>query len=190
MDQSLDPSIQDHWIEWKPIRDNKNLTLISAPTAVSWGPDRIDLFAIANDHAVWTREWDPIHKWTEWGSLGTAGGGFQDFSSPAVASWKPDRLDVFAIDGEGFLWTKVWDPSIQSHWIEWKKIVVAGTEPLGSNPAAVSWGPNRIDVFTRAAADPTKTPVGLRTIEHLTWDGDKNEWYKKDLWGPDRAPKP
>ena len=75
-----------------------------------------------------------------WWSLG---GGLT--SAPAVCSWGPNRLDVFARGEDFALWHK-YSPDLQNWvWSDW--------EPLGgvlnSPPAAVSWGEGRIDVFVR-----------------------------------------
>jgi hypothetical protein len=67
-------------------------------------------------------------------------------SAPAVASWEPDRLDVFAAGYDGNLTHKVWDGN------EWSTFEWVGGEFTG-NPAAVSWGKNRIDVFVRGLDD-------------------------------------
>ena len=68
-------------------------------------------------------------------------GGFLT-SSPAVASWAPNRLDVFVRGSDNALYHKSWNG------IEW-----SAYERLGGNlegaPAAISRGPNLIDVFFR-----------------------------------------
>lgn len=74
--------------------------------------------------------------------------------APAVASWGPDRLDVFVRGTDDALWHNAWNGSNWSGWGSLDGI-------LSSSPAAVSWGPNRIDVFA------------LGTTRHLwqmTWD--------------------
>ncbi|TMC08097.1 MAG: hypothetical protein E6J41_14570 [Chloroflexi bacterium] len=68
------------------------------------------------------------------------GGGLA--SSPAVASWAQNRLDVFAQGLDSALWHDSWNGS---SWSGWQSL--GGT--ITSAPAAVSWGPNRIDVFAR-----------------------------------------
>jgi hypothetical protein len=115
---------------------------------VSWGPNRIDMFALGTDHAIWHRWWDGV-TWSGWESLGGS-----LVSAPAVSSWGPNRLDVFAIGSDNQLWHKFWNGS----WSGW--------EPLGgsliSAPAAVSWGPNRIDIFATAAD---------AQLWHMYWSG-------------------
>jgi Repeat of unknown function (DUF346) len=73
----------------------------------------------------------------------------------AVASWGPDRLDVFGLGTDNSMYHQAWDGHTWSAW-----------EPRGgtfnSAPAVASWGPDRLDVF------------GLGTdnsMYHQAWDG-------------------
>src|SRR5262245_31602658 len=72
----------------------------------------------------------------DWQSLG---GGIT--SAPAICSWAPGRLDVFARGEDFALWHK-YSRDLQS-WSEWESLGGG----LASPPAAVSWGEGRIDVF-------------------------------------------
>ena len=73
-----------------------------------------------------------------WTSLG---GLFK--SGPAVASWGPNRLDVFARGNDDGLWR---NSSSGSGWSGWSQL---HPHAITSDPAAVSWGPNRIDIIAR-----------------------------------------
>jgi len=87
----------------------------------------------------------------------------------AVASWGPNRLDIFGLgtDNQMFhkAWNGAWHPS------------PTGWEPLGgvfnSPPAVASWGPNRLDIF------------GLGTdnqMFHKAWNG---AWHPSPTdWEP------
>ncbi len=124
------------------------ITFTQSPAAVSWGPDRIDLFGRSVDGAIYHNYWDG-----SWHSFESLGGNF--IYGPAVSSWAPGRLDVFAIGNDGALYHNYWDGS----WHGWG-------ERLGgvftSAPAAVSSGPNHIDVFGRGTDN---------AIWHTYWDG-------------------
>ncbi|AKF85453.1 hypothetical protein MFUL124B02_12885 [Myxococcus fulvus 124B02] len=76
-------------------------------------------------------------------------------SSPAVASWGPNRMDVFTTDLNGQLWQTFWTGSAWS-----------AMSPLGgtllSTPAAVSRDANRIDVFGRGTDN---------AIHQKSWNG-------------------
>jgi hypothetical protein len=108
--------------------------LESDPAAVSWGPNRIDVFICGTDSALWRKWW--CNGWSVWESLGGA-----LTSGPAVASWSPNRLDVFVRGTDSGLWHKWFDRG----WSVWESL--GGV--LLSDPDAASWGTDRIDTFVR-----------------------------------------
>lgn len=132
------------WKGWESLGG----VITSKPSAVSWGPDRIDVVARGTDSAVWHRWWDGT-AWRGWESLGGIIQG-----APAICSWANGRLDIFAIGTNHHLFHK-W---FQGGWSGWEDL--GGV--LSSEPAAVSWGPNRIDVFARGMD---------QAMWHLWWDG-------------------
>ena len=69
--------------------------LTSAPTVVSWGPNRLDVFAQGTDDALWHRWWDGT-RWGGWESLGGSIVG-----QPEAVCWGPNRIDVFALGPGG-----------------------------------------------------------------------------------------
>ena len=105
-------------------------------------------------------------KWHGWEDLGGP-----ITSSPAVASWGPARLDVFAAGADGQLVHKWWDGL---KWHDWQTL---GGVFKGA-PAAVSWGLHRIDVFVQGIDDH---------LGHLWWDGKKWRGWE-DLSGPIASP--
>ncbi|MDQ6700898.1 MAG: hypothetical protein M3Z36_12030, partial [Acidobacteriota bacterium] len=116
-------------------------SLASEPVAVSWGPDRLDVFAIFRDGALWHKWWDG-QIWNEWESLGgssSTGGTF--IGSPSAVSWSKDRLDVFAVGGDGLVYHFWW--SAQT----WAGPELLNSPPMTSGPTAISIAPNRLDVF-------------------------------------------
>jgi hypothetical protein len=89
-----------------------------------------------------------------WVSLGGSFG-----SGPAVASWAPNRMDVFAADSAaGTIWHRAWNGT---GWFDWQNLggIAAAA---GTGPAAVSWGPNRVDVFVRGLDNQ---------LWHMWWNG-------------------
>jgi hypothetical protein len=73
-------------------------------------------------------------------------------TAPAVASWGPGRLDLFA----GYLapsgGTTIMHLPYENSWqTEWRDLQTNRSGiTLGSWPDAVSWGPQRVDVFAKA----------------------------------------
>jgi hypothetical protein len=91
---------------------------------------------------------------TEWESLG---GGIT--SAPAICSWGPSHLEVFARGEDQALWHR----RFLDGWGEWQSL--GGT--LTSPPAAVSWGEGRVDVFARGTD---------RALWHRWYDGSWHGW--------------
>lgn len=84
-------------------------------------------------------------------------------SALAAASWKPGRLDVFACSQDNRLKQK----TFEGGWTTWKELKLKSNNIISASvdaPAAVSWGPNRIDCFVRG--------IDSR-IYHLWYE---NEW--------------
>ena len=77
---------------------------------VSWGLNRIDVFARGIDNAMWHRWWDGV-RWNGWEPQGGVLA-----SSPAVASPALGRLDLFALDNSGALMQRVWNGAGWSAW--------------------------------------------------------------------------
>jgi hypothetical protein len=94
--------------------------------------------------------------WSGWESLGGV-----LTSSPSVASWAPNRLDVFVRGTDNALWHKWWN----NGWSGWESL--GGV--LTSAPAAVSWGPNRIDIFVRGTDN---------ALWHKWWNNGWSAWEK------------
>jgi hypothetical protein len=79
-------------------------------------------------------------------------------SPPAVASWGPNRLDVFGLGAGNQIFHKFWDGSSWEPSGGWESL--GGT--FNTAPAVVSWGPNRLDVFGLGADGQ---------LYHKAWDG-------------------
>jgi hypothetical protein len=142
----LDPA---SWHGWEGLGG----ILESPPVAVSWGPNRLDVFAMGTDSALWHRWWDGAH-WGGWESLGGT-----ITSPPTVVSWAPNRLDVFARGTDSAMWHRWWDGA---HWGGWESL--GGI--IESEPVAVSWAPNRLDVFALGT-------------DHALW----HRWWDGHAWG-------
>jgi hypothetical protein len=138
--------------------------------ATSWGPNRLDVFVVGIDDALWHRSFD--NGWNAWQSLGGPKiilnvppfGQLVDSqltSGPAAVSWGPNRIDAFAQGADGAIWHIFWDGS--GSWSDWKSLGGIFISP----PAVSSWGPRRLDVF------------GVRTdsaLFHKSWDNGWSDW--------------
>lgn len=90
-----------------------------------------------------------------WESLGGA-----LTSGAEVASWSPNRLDVFARGADNALYHRAWTGR---GWSGWESL--GGS--LTSDPAAVSWGNGRIDVFARGVDN---------ALYHKVYSGSWSAW--------------
>lgn len=141
------------------------------PAAVSWDTGRIDVFAVGENDRMFHKAWSDSAWYpsaTGWEDLG---GKFHKVlnSPPAVASWGPDRLDVFGVGMDGGVWHRAWTGSGWYPKNEW--------ESLGgrfcSSVAATSWGPNRLDLFG----------IGMDGgMWHRAWT--PAGWYPQKEWQP------
>ena len=139
--------------DWRPKGDiSENLDdgiteFSSGPTAVSWGPNRTDVFALDTDGKTKHQYWDGTTWLKAWESLGDA----QLSGPPTVISWGLNRLDLFGIDAHsGNLLHLYWDGS---QWSAWEDLGAPSTSSSSSGSsitlaslAATSWSENRIDV--------------------------------------------
>lgn len=115
------------------------VTATSAPAAVSWATNRIDVFVKGPSNELEHAWWNDGGDWAGWENLGCC---FD--TAPTVASWGPGRLDVFMGSG-GSLWHQWYDGG----WRGWENL----GGPITSAPSAVSWGSGRIDVFAKGASN-------------------------------------
>jgi GH25 family lysozyme M1 (1,4-beta-N-acetylmuramidase) len=126
------------------------------PAAVSWGPNRIDVFVCGVDGQLWHAYWDGA-SWRGWEPLGgllTA--------TPAVTSWASGRLDIFVRGADHAMWHRFWD---QNGWSGWERLGGQFT----SGPTAESRGPGVLDVFA-AGTDRALWSLGWNASG---WSG----WY-------------
>lgn len=141
---------------WLPDWQNLGGSISSPPCAVSWGPDRLDVFAIGSDAALWHRWWDGA-IWNDWESLG---GNF--ISAPSAVAWGPLRLDVFAVErtlveGSG---------AVRHYWYDgdsWAFESLGGI--MTSSPTAVSRVATHLEVYAPA----TNGQVQRRSFNGTDW---------------------
>ena len=89
----------------------------------------------------------------------------QNISAPAVSTWGTGHLNVFVVAPDH---TLRYNPYFNGRFAGWQQSL--GHPPgvnLTSDPAAVSWDPNRIDVFVRGSDD---------NIWWISYDRNTNTW--------------
>ena len=92
--------------DWTPIGGDFSQALAIA--AISWGPDRIDLFGIAGDNKAWHKAWRGSQGWDPpdqgWAPIG---GNFALAQVPSLLSRAVKSMDITAVAGGG-AWSKGW----------------------------------------------------------------------------------
>jgi hypothetical protein len=115
----------------------------TAVSAVSRAPGRIDAFGVGLDGGLWHAAGGPTEGGagpvdeTTWAALEGLGGGV--LGAPSVASWGPDRLDVFVRGTDNTLSQMWWDGA----WHAWSAL--GGV--LTAEPVVVAAQSNQLDIF-------------------------------------------
>lgn len=131
---------------------------------MSRDPNRLDVFVAGNDGKVYTAAWDANVPggWRGWwdilGGLVPAGG-----TVTAVAR-TPNKLDVFVVSGDGFVYTAAWEGGVNnSAWAGWWRIGSLQAKP-GSAVTAVSRDPNKLDLFVAGSDGKTYTAAWAANV--------------------------
>ena len=179
------------WTGFKPVGAMPDCS--GSPAAVSipsFPSSRVDVFVVDTNNTLmhWGGTQQPDGSVT-WHGLEALGGPCT--GSPAAVSWGPGRLDVFVIDTNNTLLHKA--GTVQSDGsISWQ----ASFDNLGryciGSPAAVSWGPGRLDAFVIGSDNGLWHKAG--TGQPITWDKDfagLGGFFPYDRpavasWGPNR----
>jgi hypothetical protein len=122
--------------------------------AVSWGPQRYDIFAVSSDGGNLLHWWvfgNPILDLWQQEALDTPAVGLN--GSVAAASYQPNRLDVFAVGNDGQLYQWWYDGDRGTPFRQPAVLESSNVESL----SVASCGPQRLDVF------------GLSTQGSLLW---------------------
>jgi len=145
------------WSGWQSIGGRT----LSEPALSSWGGNRLDVFVLGLDGAIW-------HRGGQAGALGaweTLGGMLT--SAPSAVSWGVNRIDVFARGMDGSLYANAWTGT---GWRGWLRV----PSLLSSAPEAAVRAPGVIDVFTRGIDN---------AMYHLVWSGQSVLFFWERLGG-------
>lgn len=133
---------------------------------MTWGENRIDLFAVDEKGMAAHKYWDGSSWQPEGDKTENLGGDF--VGEMAATSWGPGRLDIVGCTHEGKYMHKYFN---KDSWSKWEDF----GGHFASPPSMVSWGPNRLDIF---GIDVNGT------LLHQYWNGESYlpEW--ENLGGP------
>lgn len=140
--------------KWGPY-SSRGGTMQGRMDAASWAPGRVDLVARgASSNKLWHRVLAG-NTWGNWREIHP-----KVISGPAVCTWGPDRLDVFAKGNDHNLIHSFWNGQA---WSEWFDLGVFGTDDA---PAAVSRTRGNIELFARGRDNK---------LWHRTYTADPDE---------------
>jgi len=154
------------------------VTLLGAPTAVSWGKDRVDVFALTTAGMLQhygTADAGATVYADNWGSM--PGVNFDTSASCEVASWGVGRLDVFCVawvtDRQRIV-HRWYDSSTGGGWELLPALAWNGRFQT-TGVTAASWGRGRLDVWLidRFTSPPTMRHAGTSAANGTggwTWD--------------------
>jgi hypothetical protein len=132
----------------------------------------MDVFGMGEQNGFFHGNWNPVSGWASW--EGSAFGWFPPYpatlqGTPAVVSWGPGRLDVFAVDRQSQLWH--WNKAPGTGWIPSDgQGSTLNRPPLVSgnvigDPTVVSRGANELELFYRLGSGN----VGHKILNGSTW---------------------
>ena len=123
------------WGSWESLGG----VLTSAPAAVSWGPGRIDVVVRGGGNQVFQKWYQNGWQPSQTGFVNLGGNIDGD---PGLASSGPNRLDIYAKGSDQTIKRRWYNNA----WLEsWTSTGIQA--PCCGGPAAVSWGPGRVDLF-------------------------------------------
>lgn len=131
----------DAWNSWKSLGGQ----IKGIPSVVSWGEDRIDVFACGTDNAVWHLAGDRTN-WTPWKSLGgvisSKTYSFRSFLtgefpySISSVSKEPNHLDIFVRSPNHGVYKKSWNGNAWSPSLtDWNRVT---DSEVSTGPIAVA----------------------------------------------------
>ncbi len=131
----------------------KNWTNYSGLTAVSWGSNRVDVFAVGLDKTLQHKFYDGVwHDWTSLGGTLT--------SEPSVVSLYPGHLLVFVKGKDNAIWHKFY---LKDRWSDW--LSLGGK--FASGPRARTEGTHLVEVIAE----------GMDTVlRRIRWSGAWQNW--------------
>jgi hypothetical protein len=132
--------------DWQDLgRPSPSVQVEGYPAAIARGPKLLDIVAKGTDQFLWQISWNGL-AWTPWRQIGIR----KVVGDAALVSWAPNRLDIFVLDMSSNM-SQMYSLDGGVSWNDGAKLgSPPGTSIFGS-PGAVSWGPNRIDIFVIGA---------------------------------------
>jgi hypothetical protein len=97
------PAYSQYWHDWQVI--SAGTTIASSPSASSWGPNRLDVFARRSDGVLLHIGYpaDNSNDWGQWQALDSSKT-MVNGTGPFCVSWTTNRIDCFIQGQDSQLW--------------------------------------------------------------------------------------
>lgn len=162
---------ENRWDRWRPI-----LTSTGQPNgqlaAVSRASGKLDIFSTGTDGKTYTAAWESARangQWRGWWNI--LGGAIPPGGSVSAVSRRTDHLDVFLVSNDGGIYTASWNPGMANQqWQGWSRIGALKAKP-GTRVAAVSRGPDKLDIFVAGEDGKTYTAAWDKAQANGQWRG-------------------
>lgn len=139
--------------------------LLHQQSAISRGPNKLDLFTRWVNNGLYTAVWNGGEQWEGWWRIVNNQG--LGVSPVTVVSRTVGTVDIFIRGTNNGIYTASWNGS---QWEGWTRIV-GGQELTLSPVSAVSRHPNKIDLFIRGTNNGIYTATMDYTGSNAKWQG-------------------
>lgn len=142
-------------------------------TAVTANPDRLDLFIVGLDGAVYTSWWTPHQDWlglaNRWRPIGA---GFPINARVTAVARTPRQLDLFIVGYDGLVYTSSWTADQDWSGLRgWR--LIGGVFPIGAQVSAVARSASQLDLFVLGSDGVVYTACWSA---REGWSGIGNQW--------------
>ncbi len=129
------------------VAGSRNLTVAAPNTSVfgvSRSADKLDIFAVGQDHGIYTAAWQPGDAtWLGWWRV--QGGVAAPNTSVTAVSRSADKLDIFAVGTDHGIYTAAWQPG-DATWKGWWR-VQGGVAAPNTSVFGASRSADKLDIF-------------------------------------------
>jgi hypothetical protein len=173
----------DDWSNhaWREISQGATFPAGAPVAAVSRNANQLDVFVVDGNGHVQTSWWNPDDDWSDhaWRDI-SAGSVFPAGAPVAAVSRNANQLDVFAVEGDGHVYTSWWNPHQTNDWSNhpWREIGGLAIPIIPPPPVSYTaqwWSPDGIPV--QGFVTYTLYPNGDFSVRFHTHDASAFEAY-------------
>jgi hypothetical protein len=129
---------------WFPHFAPEGQLITGPPVMILDAQGQLQVFVLSDTGEMWNiGQTGPAGAWTDWNSLGSAGGGFDD--RPAVAASADGRLELFVRGIDNKLW-HAWQIAVGGAWSGWVSFDQKGLT-FQDHPAVATNADGRLELF-------------------------------------------